>query len=165
MKNCDGDADKLRELIPSIVNHYKVDHTKCNPNSRCRVDNPYIPSKIQITTKEAETILINYLKKTAIYKNTEAYRFCLHMHYVESFNNSLLQYHDKRIAFGEANYELRMALAVLDWNEHVDRPATSEHQKDDPRNPRRQQPVKVLSKKKYCFKTQVSLHWLDTFYQ
>ncbi|XP_078667243.1 uncharacterized protein LOC144909065 [Branchiostoma floridae x Branchiostoma belcheri] len=35
---------------------------------------------------------------------------------MESFNNSCLQYVDKRIVFGDLNYGLRMGLAVLDWH-------------------------------------------------
>ncbi|KAI8487971.1 hypothetical protein Bbelb_344190 [Branchiostoma belcheri] len=34
------------------------------------------------------------------------------------FNNSILQYHDKRIVFGRDQYLMR---SHLDWNEHVDR--------------------------------------------
>ena len=48
-------------------------------------------------------------------------------YYVESFNNVLLQYHDKRINFSREVYQLRTNLAVLDWNEHVNRPTTSEN--------------------------------------
>ncbi|CAH1276885.1 Hypp9414 [Branchiostoma lanceolatum] len=36
-------------------------------------------------------------------------------HYVESFNNALLIYHDKRICFGKESYLLRINLTVLDW--------------------------------------------------
>ncbi|CAH1242335.1 Hypp6586 [Branchiostoma lanceolatum] len=36
-------------------------------------------------------------------------------HYVESFNNALLIYHDKRICFGKESYLLMINLAVLDW--------------------------------------------------
>jgi hypothetical protein len=48
-------------------------------------------------------------------------------YYVESFNNVLLQYHDKRIHFSQEVCQLRTNLAVLDWNEHVNRPTTSEN--------------------------------------
>eukprot|EP00058_Branchiostoma_floridae_P002211 XP_002587699.1 hypothetical protein BRAFLDRAFT_94602 [Branchiostoma floridae] len=36
-------------------------------------------------------------------------------HYVESFNNALLIYHDKRVAFGKEAYLMRINLADLDW--------------------------------------------------
>ncbi|CAH1242440.1 Hypp6706 [Branchiostoma lanceolatum] len=36
-------------------------------------------------------------------------------HYVESFNNAMLVYHDKRINFGKRHYMLRVNLAILDW--------------------------------------------------
>lgn len=66
-----------------------------------------------------------------------------------SFNNALLQYQDKRIAFGEDSYNRRMNLAILDWNEHVDRPATSVQPFEDVTAPRKKQPKARLTKKQY----------------
>ena len=45
--------------------------------------------------------------------------------YVESFNNAVLQYHDKRINFSDSTYLFRTQLGIIDWNENVGRPATS----------------------------------------
>lgn len=162
MKNCKEDAQKLREMMDSIIPHYTGDHSTCHQDSRCKRDNPYIPSKCLITTEAAVTALSKFLHNNVIYKDAASYRFCADTHYVESFNNALLQYHDKRICFGRKVYDLRIALAVLDWNENVDRKATSEKQVLDPfgKNPRRQQPVKVLSAKTNNFKAQIWNTWI-----
>ena len=101
MKNCDGDAQQLRDSIDNIVQHYKGNHTKCSSKSRCRTDNPYIPSKIQITSPVAEALLVKYLHNTPMYKAAERYRYCMDTQYVESFNNALLQYQDKQIVLGK----------------------------------------------------------------
>ncbi len=94
------------ENILNIIDHYKGSHTKCSLLSRCLVDHPYIPSKVAITSEVAVASLRTYLQKTAIYKDAESYRYCMDTHYVESFNNALLQYHDKRIVFGDLTYKV-----------------------------------------------------------
>ena len=63
---------------------------------------------------------------TQIYKSSQDYIYCMDTYYVESFNNVFVQYNDKRINFSREVYQLRRNLAVLDWNEQVNRPTTSE---------------------------------------
>jgi hypothetical protein len=41
--------------------------------------------------------------------------------YVESFNNVINIFQDKRISFSDEQYKFRSNLAVLHWNENVDR--------------------------------------------
>lgn len=60
-----------------------------------------------------------------VYKTPEDYVACVDTHNVESFNNSTLIYHDKRITFGEKEYKRRTHLSIIDWNENVDRDYTS----------------------------------------
>ena len=69
-------------------------------------------------------------------------------YYVESFNNVLNIYQDKRIAFGDKQYNARANLAVCQWNENVDRPFTSVW---NPQNNRR--PRSRLGKKNYKART------------
>ena len=84
MKNCDGDSKKLRASIDNVVNHYKGNHEKCNPESRCKIDAPYYCSrKTPITDPNAEEILKKYLKKLPVYKEADSYPFCIDTHYVE----------------------------------------------------------------------------------
>lgn len=166
MKNCHGDANKLKASIDNTVEHYKGHHEKCSPESRCHKDAPfYVPSKTRITDPVAENMLTHFLHKLPVYKDAEHYKYCMDTHYVESFNNALLQYHDKRIVFGLNNYNLRLNLAILDWNEHVDRQATSEKQEEDSSKPRRQAYVKVLSKKTYNFRQSIWKQWMERMYK
>ena len=53
------------------------------------------------------------------------FRFARDTFYVESLNNSLLIFMDKRIVFTDEEYECRENLGVLHWNENVDRDYTS----------------------------------------
>ena len=48
-------------------------------------------------------------------------------------------------------YALRLNLAILDWNEHVDREATSHQKYVRAKNPRSQAPTRVLSRKQFNF--------------
>ena len=105
------------------------------------------------------------MRKLPVYKDADSYRFCIDTHYVESFNNALLQYHDKHIVFGLQNYQLRIHLAILDWNEHVDRDATSEKYEEDPTRPRRKADTKVLCTKTYEFRNTIWQKWMETFYK
>ena len=81
-------------------------------------------------------------------------------HYVESFNNALLQYVDKRIVFGKEVYVTRINLAILDWNEHIDRGCTSQRLIVDAKNPRRSSLKPVLKAKTNNFKTTLWLGFL-----
>ena len=72
-------------------------------------------------------------------------------YYVESFNNSCLIYLDKRIHYKESTYSLRISLAVLSWNEHVDRTFTSRKRLEQVNHNRRYLGKKVYKKKTYMF--------------
>lgn len=124
----------------------------------------YEPSKYLITEKEAEQILIKFLKSLTVYKKAKEFRFCSDTHYVESFNNFLLQYHDKRIVFGKNTYQLRINLSLLDWNENVDRPSTSIKYLEDAANPRRQTGIPVRKPKTHDFKTKIFSSWISQIY-
>ena len=75
-------------------------------------------------------------------------------YFLESFNNALLQYHDKRTAsqLSEDSYKFRARLAVLEWNENINtRAATSVRRVLDSRNPRKQSESRVLKRKQFGF--------------
>ena len=154
MKNCQENALTLRSMILNIIEHYKNNHTSCAPDSRCKTDTNYEPSKITITDSTAESLLRQALMKTTIYKSPYDYVHCMDTYYVESFNNSMLQYHDKRLAShcGEKSYKFRTHLAILDWNDHINsRRVTSTKLVTDARKPRRQSLVKVMERKRFRF--------------
>lgn len=155
MKNCDQDPEKLKLSLLNIVNHYKDEHEHCSETSRCKTDPNYEPSKCVITDPKAEMLLGRALMNTQVYKSPMDYIHCMDSYYVESFNNAILQYHDKRINFSKPVYVLRTNLAVLDWNEHVNRETTSSKLVQDAKNPRRQVEVKVLKRKSYNMWAQI----------
>ncbi|KAL5509605.1 hypothetical protein EMCRGX_G004999 [Ephydatia muelleri] len=60
------------------------------------------------------------LRKTVIYKNADSCHLCRDTYWVESFNHQLLTYLPKRIHFHTKTFEMRMNLAVMDWDEDDD---------------------------------------------
>ena len=160
MKNCGGDDQRLRDIIDNIPEHYQGNHQKCSATSRCKTDVPFVSTKCLLTDPVAVKILVNFLHKLVPYKDADSYKSCRDTHYVESFNNALLQYHDKRICFGLEVYKFKMNLAILDWNEHIDRPSTSVSTIQEIEHLRRKAPQKVLSKKTNCFRENLWQRWI-----
>ncbi|XP_070560549.1 uncharacterized protein [Ptychodera flava] len=118
-------ANHLRDNLDSVVSHYQENHTNCHPTSRCRTQENYESSFRPLESQAAVDLLRKTLRKSSLYKHPEHYIDCKDTHYVESFNNVALLYHDKRIAFRKTGYKFRSDLTCLDWNENVDRPASS----------------------------------------
>ncbi|XP_035668841.1 uncharacterized protein LOC118411087 [Branchiostoma floridae] len=161
MKTCDGDPDLLRFRLDNIVRHYQNDHRNCfagnvrHPGARCKTDPNYEPTRTTIRDPVAAQLLTRWIQKSTIYEWPLDYVNCVDTHYVESFNNSLLQYHDKRIVFGNSQYTMRSHLAILDWNEHVDRDYTSIIRRQSAKNPRAVEGHKVLKPKTNSFKSTI----------
>ncbi|CAC5388263.1 unnamed protein product [Mytilus coruscus] len=126
MKNCEGSTQRFIASLDNIVNHYQNNHQWCNPTSRCKTEPYYTLSRTMISDDIAAGLLKKAIKSLYMYKKPGKYIHCLNTHYIESFHNTLLLYVDKRVHYGEKTYEIRTGLGVLDWNEHVDRPVSSE---------------------------------------
>lgn len=71
MKNCGGDAEKLRSQLRNIVEHYKGNHRECNQESRCRTQEDYVPTKRLIKNPNAAQALLKAIMSTSIYKHAE----------------------------------------------------------------------------------------------
>lgn len=145
-----GSAEALRNSMDSIVRHYKDDHSQCSADSRCKTDPDYDPSKKVITNSVAEQLLTKALHKSTIYVNAQDFAHGKDTHYVESFNNTMNIFQDKRISFTSKEYEKRAKLACLHWNENVDRKFTSTWQKPSAAN-RRSKTKKVYHKLTYMY--------------
>lgn len=76
-------------------------------------------------------------------------------YYVESFNNAMLIYLDKRIHYSESSYRIRRDLAVLDWNTHVDRGYTSRSSKQNVCHNRQNLGKKAYKKKTYKYVSEI----------
>lgn len=164
MKNCKNDPNLLRSNILSVVDHYQGNHGNCMPTSRCKTDPNYESSKYIIKDEKAVCLLTKYIKSLPVFKDAEKYKYCMDTHYVESFNNALLQYVDKRISFGLDTYKMRINLTILDWNENVNRPKTSDREIPYKRDPSRKMKIPVLKRKTTHFKDDIWLSWLECLY-
>ena len=101
-------------MIP-VTQHQNVE--KKDPN--------YEISRKVITDPRAEKLLLEVIKNSVVFKNPQDYRLCRDTYYVESFNDVVNVYQDKRISFSDEQYNARANLAVCHWNENVDREFTS----------------------------------------
>ena len=109
-------------------------HRQCNSSAS------YFPSRIILKDEVAFNLLQNYIKKLYIYKHPENYVNCIATHFVESFNNVVLIYLDKRIYYGNLMYQIRIGLAILDWNNNVGRDKYASKVYRTNRNPDQQSP-------------------------
>lgn len=125
IRNCNNDTQILREKLDNVVAHYKNSHGNCSDESRCKQDPNYEPSKLLIRNPKAEDLLRTAIQNTVVYKSPADFVHAMDTFYVESFNNVLNIFLDKRIHFGEKAYNMRTSLAICHWNENVDRQATS----------------------------------------
>ena len=125
MRKCEKQPDKLKKRLETIVPHYENDHRGCPNESRCRTDPNYKPSRELLTQDISKELLGKCIKDTVVYKNPVNFCHAKDTFYVESFNNSLLMFMDKRVSFGDPEYFARSQLCVLHWNENIDRVYTS----------------------------------------
>ena len=125
MRNCNGDPKVLRDSLDNVVAHYQNNHEHCHPTSRCRSEALYELSKVVLADPVAINLLTKCIKSSAVYKRAPDFVKALDTCHVESFNNVLNVFHDKRIVFQSTQYEMRTDLTVCHWNENVDRPYTS----------------------------------------
>ena len=160
IRNCANDPANLRAQIDNIPCHYSNDHRQCSEQARCRTDPNYEPSKDLITDEGALVMLQNVLRHCVVYTNAQDYVHAIDTYYVESYNNVLNVYHDKRIVFGTIQYKMRTDLTTLDWNENVNRDYTSVWQ--PPRGAGK--PKKNYQSKKFNFKQNIWDMYMNHIY-
>ena len=120
MRNCSGDKQKLVSMLENVVAHYENKHDNCLSSSRCKQDTNYIPSRQIITNSAAKQLLLSAIHSFDVYKHPENYIHAMGTFLVESFNNTLNVFHDKRIGtLGKKHYVMKTNLAVCHWNENV----------------------------------------------
>ena len=148
----------------NIVDHYKNIHTSCDPSSRCKKDKNYEPSRIVLTDPVAEKLLVKVILNSSIFRYPQDYILGRDTFYVESFNNVMNIYQDKRIAFGDMQYNARSNLAVLQWNENVDRDFTSISNQRNPRAPRSQRGKKNYKQKTFKFRENIWNNYVNSIF-
>jgi len=164
IKNCDQDPRKLRQHLDNITEHYKNNHANCYTESRCRKDKNYEPSRLVITNPKAEKLLETVIKTSVIYKYPEDYILGKDTFYVESFNNVMNIFQNKRIAFGTEQYKMRSDLATCHWNENVDRAYTSIHKSSNPNAPRNQKGKKNYKAPTYNYRTSIWQRYINSIF-
>ena len=113
---CDGDPEVLKKSLVCIASHLMDDHSDCSPNSDCNLPEYEIESPISI---ESSQFLRKIIEESSLYKKPQEFALNQNTSNVESFNNSVLAFLDKRVRIQEDSYTLRMNLSVLAWNENV----------------------------------------------
>ncbi|CAH3157635.1 unnamed protein product [Porites lobata] len=108
MKNCSS-PDDLRRRLLTISNH-----THCDPESKCKKPG-YRCSKVKLTDAGAIAALQKFILESRVYKLAEDSYLCRDTYWVESIINVILIYCPKRIHFADRTFEMRIALATLDW--------------------------------------------------
>ncbi|KAK3108748.1 hypothetical protein FSP39_014764 [Pinctada imbricata] len=154
IRNCNGDITTLRSSIDNIVEHYKDNHSSCHSTSRCK-EPKYEISRIVITDPKAEKLLKDILRNSTIYKYPGDYILAKDTFYVESFNNVVNVYQDKRISFSDSQYNARSNLSVCHWNENVDRSFTSVWNPPNNRHPRSRLGKKCYKKLTFNFRDNI----------
>ena len=158
-RNSSGNADTLKQMLDTVVPHYKNDHKDCHSSSRCNEDSNYEPSKKVLTDSRAEKLLSDVITSSTLYKIAADYALGKETHYVESFNNVLNVFQDKRISFSSEVYDTRAKMATLHWNENVDRGYTSEWRAPSQAN-KRSKTKKIYRKVTYRCKQKLWQHFL-----
>ncbi|XP_015764652.1 PREDICTED: uncharacterized protein LOC107343583 isoform X1 [Acropora digitifera] len=151
MRNNDGTAAGFQQYLLNIVDHYQGKHDLCHQDSRCKHAG-YICSKKEVSDSKAVDAYRTAIMKTTIYKNPSDYLLCRDTFYIESFHVVVLIYAPKRIHFGDDTYEMRVSLAILDWNENVGRDVYSVQYYQHSRHPGRMAPTRVLRPKTFAFR-------------
>ena len=147
-----------------MVSHYKADHRGCHATSRCKQNAKYEPSRQVITNPKAEKMLEGVIKSSAIFKNPEDFVLACDTSYVESFNNVMNIFQDKRISFTDKQYNARSQLAVLHWNENVDRGFTSVYNPRDPKAPRRKRGKKNYKALSYKYRQNIWKSYMESIF-
>ena len=79
-----------------------------------------MPCREVLTSPVAIRLLTEPVQKCDVYRNVQKYVQHMDTFFVESFNETLNMYQDKRLgSFGETHYRMRSDLAIIHWNENV----------------------------------------------
>ncbi|CAG2203831.1 unnamed protein product [Mytilus edulis] len=164
IQNCNQDEKKLKKSLLNILDHYKNIHTDCHESARCKVDDKYELSRILITSPVAEKLLLSVILNSTLYKYAKDYVLGRDTFYVESFNNVTNIYQNKRIVFGDSQYNARANLSVLHWNENVDRDFTSVSNNQNHRMPRSKKGKKNYKRATYKFRDNIWSRFMKSIY-
>jgi len=110
MEHCNGDETTLKRNLDTAIDHFQMRHDGCDASSVCRQPG-YIPDFIVLQDPAAVRLLTKFVHTSAIYRRPADYIYGRDTYLVESYNNVMLLYIDKRIHYGNQTYEMRRNLA------------------------------------------------------
>jgi hypothetical protein len=165
IQNCDGDPQKLRQHLLNCIDHYKNIHTNCSPKSRCQTDLNYESSRIKITTQKAEELLTRIIKKSTLFMGAADFVLGRSTAHVESFNNTMNMFHDKRIYYKDREYDVRSKTAVLHWNDNAGREHTSVWTPKSQSTARRQKNRKTYKQPTFKYRNQIWNEYIKRIYE
>ncbi|CAC5420412.1 unnamed protein product [Mytilus coruscus] len=164
IRNCKQNPKELKDLLNNVVEHYKNNYAKCHPDSRCKTDLNYEPKRIVLTKPIAEKLLLGVIHKSVIFKSPDHFVLARDTSYVESFNNTMNMFQDKRIVLSDANYHTRACLAVCHWNENVDRGFTSIWNPERRNAPRSMKGKKNYKPPSYSYRNNIWKRQINSIY-
>ena len=112
--HADGSKSKATDLWKNAVAHLSGDHTKC---SELNSDADCSESEVRLRTPKMIRVMTSFLNEKDLIDDFEMYRTDRSTSWIESFNNTLAAFADKRLFFNVKALRLRHILAVLSWNE------------------------------------------------
>jgi len=140
-------------------------HVVCarfNPESEC-CQPGFKPQWLPVTSQVALDLLVEYLQRPEIVENLKYYTNARSTADVESFNNVITIYAPKRLHF--KHYDMRVALAVLHWNENSRRERTKRlnHRGDSDKENRVRGQRYYLSEQTFSFRKEIIDHFFVNY--
>jgi len=103
MDHCNGDEATLKRHLDSAIEHFQMRHDGCDPTSVC-CQPGYAPDYVVLQDPVAILLLTNFVRRSAIYRKPADYVYGRDTYLVESFNNVVLLYLDKRIHYRDLTF-------------------------------------------------------------
>ena len=136
IENADGSKSKATEIWKNAAAHLSGDHTKC---SELCDDADCSDSTVRLRTPKMIEVMTKFLNEKGLIDDFDSYRTDRSTSWIESFNNTLAAFADKRFFFNIKALRLRHILAILSWNEMQGRELVGRRKTNvGPRNSRHQ---------------------------
>ena len=112
--HCNQDVGIVKEIWQNAAAHLSGDHSHCSDWVK---DQDCSQSTVRLHSTRMVEIMTRFLAEKEMVDDFGAYRTDASTSYIESFNNTMAAFADKRLFFNVKALKLRHILAVLSWNE------------------------------------------------
>lgn len=128
MKSCNGDGELLVEFWRSMAYHIRGQHSwkddasyskyhQCPHKDLSSANIAFLPIE-----SDAYTAFMEIVEDVSIHNRLRRCTSFLQTSLLESFHSLLCKYLPKDLRFTGVAFDVRSKLAIIDWNENVDRP-------------------------------------------